>query len=142
MADTYWPRVLRGLSGARFLVFLFRQFFAGMPREPEGAAIVDGCGYASVYWRIFLPQSRPALATGFGIAFTWRWGDCTAPMLLLSNDRSTLAVAISTSYVNAQGLPVNNWIAAGTVLYVVPVLPIFLVAQRGFVAGMSTSGLT
>ncbi|MGR6974514.1 carbohydrate ABC transporter permease [Streptomyces cynarae] len=141
MVDTYWPWVLWGLSGAPFLIFLFRQFFAGMPRELEEAAIVDGCGWSGIFWRIFLPQSWPALATSFVIAFTWSWGDYIAPMLLLSNDRSTLAVAISTSYVNAQGLPVNNWIAAGTVMYVVPILLIFLVAQRGFVTGMSTSGL-
>ena len=141
MVDTYWPWVLWGLSGAPFLIFLFRQFFAGMPRELEEAAIVDGCGWSGIFWRIFLPQSWPAVATSFVIAFTWSWGDYIAPMLLLSNDRSTLAVAISTSYVNAQGLPVNNWIAAGTVMYVVPILLIFLVAQRGFVSGMSTSGL-
>ncbi|MFC7261762.1 carbohydrate ABC transporter permease [Streptomyces lutosisoli] len=141
MVNTYWPWVLWGLAAAPYLVFLFRQFFAGMPRELEEAAIVDGCGYAGIFWRIFLPQSWPVLAASFVIAFTWTWGDFIAPMLLLSSDRTTLSVAIMTSYITEGGMPVNNLLAAGSVMYVVPILLIFLVAQRGFVAGMSTTGL-
>ncbi len=141
MVDTYWPWVLWGLSAAPYLVFLFRQFFAGMPRELEEAAIVDGCGYASIFWRIFLPQSWPVLSASFIIAFTWTWGDYIAPQLLLSTDRTTLAVAVMTTYVNEAGTPVAELQAAASVMYVVPILLIFLVAQRGFVAGMSTTGL-
>jgi multiple sugar transport system permease protein len=141
MVDTYWPWVLWGLAGAPYLVFLFRQFFAGLPRELEEAAIVDGCGYTGIFWRIFLPQSKPVLAASFVIAFTWSWGDFIAPQLLLSTDRSTLAVAVMTTYVTSAGTPVAHLQAAASVMYVVPVLLIFLVAQRGFVAGMSTTGL-
>ncbi|MCX4903507.1 carbohydrate ABC transporter permease [Streptomyces sp. NBC_00878] len=141
MVNTYWPWVLWGLSAAPYLVFLFRQFFAGLPRELEEAAIVDGCGYARIFWRIFLPQSWPALAASFVIAFTWTWGDFIAPMLLLDTDRSTLAVAVMTTYVSSAGTPVNNLQAAASVMYVVPILLVFLVAQRGFVTGMSTTGL-
>jgi multiple sugar transport system permease protein len=75
------------------------------------------------------------------IAFTWTWGDYIAPQLLLSTDHSTLAVAVMTTYVSAAGTPSTNLQAAASVMYVVPILLIFLVAQRGFVAGMSTSGL-
>lgn len=141
MVDTYWPWVLWGLSAAPYLVFLFRQFFAGMPREMEEAAIVDGCGYATIFWRIFLPQSWPVLSASFIIAFTWTWGDYIAPQLLLSTDRTTLAVAVMTTYVSEAGTPVPELQAAASVMYVVPILLIFLIAQRGFVAGMSTSGL-
>ncbi|MGW1778055.1 carbohydrate ABC transporter permease [Streptomyces sp. NPDC002143] len=141
MVDTYWPWVLWGLAAAPYLVFLFRQFFAGLPRELEEAAIVDGCGYTGVFWRIFLPQSWPVLSASFVIAFTWTWGDYIAPQLLLSTDRSTLAVAVMSTYVNPAGTPATNLQAAASVMYVVPILLIFLVAQRGFVAGMSTSGL-
>jgi multiple sugar transport system permease protein len=141
MVNTYWPWVLWGLAAAPYLVFLFRQFFAGMPRELEEAAIVDGCGYGTIFWRIFLPQSWPVLSASFVIAFTWTWGDFIAPMLLLDSDRTTLSVAIMTSYITEGGMPVANLQAAGSVMYVVPILLIFLVAQRGFVAGMSTTGL-
>ncbi|MEU1160998.1 carbohydrate ABC transporter permease [Streptomyces sp. NPDC005921] len=141
MVDTYWPWVLWGLAATPYLVFLFRQFFAGLPRELEEAAIVDGCGYAGIFWRIFLPQSWPVLAASFVIAFTWTWGDYIAPQLLLSTDRTTLAVAVMTTYVTEAGQPVTHLQAAASVMYVVPILLVFLVAQRGFVAGMSTSGL-
>ncbi|GAB2965607.1 carbohydrate ABC transporter permease [Streptomyces pseudoechinosporeus] len=141
MVNTYWPWVLWGLAAAPYLVFLFRQFFAGLPRELEEAAIVDGCGYATIFWRIFLPQSWPVLSASFVIAFTWTWGDYIAPQLLLDTDRTTLAVAVMTTYVTSAGTPVTNLQAAASVMYVVPILLVFLIAQRGFVAGMSTTGL-
>lgn len=141
MVDTYWPWVLWGLAATPYLVFLFRQFFAGLPRELEEAAIIDGCGWATIFWRIFLPQSWPVLSASFVIAFTWTWGDYIAPQLLLSTDRTTLAVAVMSTYVTSAGTPVADLRAAASVMYVVPILLIFLVAQRGFVAGMSTSGL-
>jgi multiple sugar transport system permease protein len=141
MVNTYWPWVLWGLAGAPYLIFLFRQVFAGLPRELEEAAIVDGCGYAGIFWRIFLPQSWPAIAASLVISFAWSWGDFLAPLLLLSRDTTTLAVTLTTAYVNAQGLPISNLMAAGVVMYVLPPLLLFLVAQRGFIAGMSTSGL-
>jgi multiple sugar transport system permease protein len=142
MVDTYWPWVLWGLAGAPYLIFLFRQFFANMPRELEEAAIVDGCGYGRIFWRIFLPQSWPALATSLVLSFTWAWGDYIAPSLLLSTDHTTLAVAVATGYVNpSTGTPINSLIAAGAVMYIIPVLLLFLVLQKGFVTGVSTSGL-
>ncbi|MFF7311462.1 ABC transporter permease subunit [Streptomyces sp. NPDC008137] len=141
MVDTYWPWVLWGLASAPYLVFLFRQFFAGLPRELEEAAIVDGCGYGRMFWRIFLPQSWPVISASFVISFTWTWGDYIAPQLLLSSDRSTLAVAVMSAYNTPAGQPVPELQAAASVMYVVPILLIFLIAQRGFVAGMSTTGL-
>jgi multiple sugar transport system permease protein len=141
MVNTYWPWVLWGLAGAPYLIFLFRQFFAGLPKELEEAAIVDGCGYTSIFLRIFLPQSWPAIAASLVISFAWSWGDFLAPMLLLNRDTTTLAVTLTTAYVNPQGLPISNLMAAGAVMYVLPPLLLFLVAQRGFIAGISTSGL-
>jgi ABC-type spermidine/putrescine transport system permease subunit II len=135
MVNTYWPWVLWGLAGTPYLIFLFRQFFAGLPKELEEAAIVDGCGYTSIFFRIFLPPSWPAIAASLVISFAWSWGDFLAPMLLLNRDTTTLAVALSTSFVNDQGFPINNLMAAGAVMYMLPPLLLFFVAQRGFIAG-------
>jgi ABC-type glycerol-3-phosphate transport system permease component len=140
--NTYWPWVLWGLAGAPYLIFLFRQFFANMPRELEEAAIIDGCGYGRIFWRIFLPQSWPVLATSMVLSFSWSWGDYIAPSLLLSTDRTTLAVAVATLYTNpANDTPINNVIAAGAVMFIIPILVLFLIIQKGFVTGVSTSGL-
>lgn len=141
LVNTFWPWVLWGLAGSPFMIFLFRQFFAGIPREMEEAAVIDGCGYARMFWRIFLPQSWPVIAASVILNFTWSWGDFVSPALLLSQDSTTLAVAMAVGYVNQQGLPLNNLVAAGAVMYVLPVLVMFLFMQRRFVSGFTTTGI-
>ncbi|MEW2401127.1 carbohydrate ABC transporter permease [Streptomyces sp. NPDC046862] len=141
LVNTYVPWVLWGLCGAPYLIFLFRQFFTNMPKELEEAAIVDGCGQIRIFWRIFLPQSWPVIATSLILSFSWTWGDWVAPALLLDDDHTTLAVKLATGYVNQHGGMLFNLVAAGTVMYVVPVLALFLIMQRGFISGIATSGL-
>ncbi|WP_410813336.1 carbohydrate ABC transporter permease [Micromonospora sp. 067-2] len=141
MVDTYWPWLLWGAAGSAYLVFLFRQFFAGLPAELEDAAVIDGCGYVRMFWQIFLPLAKPALATSFVLAFVFTWGDWITPTLLLSQDRSTLSVAVTDLYVNPQGQPINQLMAAGAILYTLPVLVIYLFMQRSFVRGFATSGI-
>lgn len=141
LVNTYIPWVLWGLCGAPYLIFLFRQFFTNMPKELEEAAIADGCGQVRIFWRIFLPQSWPVIATSLILSFSWTWGDWIAPALLLDDDRTTLAVKLATGYQNEHGATLNNLVAAGAVMYVVPVLALFLIMQRGFVSSVATSGL-
>lgn len=124
-----------------FLVFLFRQFFAAIPAELEDAAIIDGCGYGRIFLRIFLPLSRPVLWTSFLLSFTWTWGDYIAPALFLDPDQTTLSVAIAAFYLDPHGNPDATVQAAAATLYVVPVLVIFLFAQRYFIRGVVSSGL-
>jgi multiple sugar transport system permease protein len=141
LVNTYWPWVLWGLAASPFLVFLFRQFFAAIPREIEDAAIMDGCGYGRIFLRIFLPLSRPVLLTSFLLSFTWVWGDYLAPALLLDIDHTTLSVAITKSYRDPHGIYIPTVQAAAAALYVVPVILIFLFAQRYFVRSIVTSGI-
>ncbi|MEV4197883.1 carbohydrate ABC transporter permease [Micromonospora globbae] len=141
LLNTYWPWVLSGLAGSSFLAFMFRQFFAGMPRELEDASIVDGCGYYRMFWRIFLPLSKPVLATSFVLSFVWTWGDWIMPAMLLNDEKSTLAVAVGSLYRDSAGNIVLHLIAAAAVLYSLPVLVLFLSLQRLFIRGIATSGL-
>lgn len=141
LVNTYWPWVLWGLAASPFLVFLFRQFFAAIPAELEDAAIIDGCGYGRIFLQIFLPLSRPVLLTSFLLSFTWTWGDYIAPALLLNPDQTTLSVAISAFYLDPHGNPDATVQAAAATLYVVPVLVIFLFAQRYFIRGVVGSGI-
>lgn len=141
LLNTYMPWVLWGLCGTPYLIFLFRQFFTNMPKELEEAAIIDGCGQIRIFWRIFLPQSWPVIAASLILSFTWTWGDYIAPALLLDDDRTTLSVKIATGYVNEHGSGLFTVVAAGAVMYIVPVLLLFMVLQRGFVRGVATSGL-
>ncbi|WP_126554435.1 carbohydrate ABC transporter permease [Dictyobacter kobayashii] len=141
LINTYWPWILWGLGSSPFLSFLFRQFFSSIPVELEEAAILDGCGYFRIFLQIFLPLSLPSIATAAILSFTSVWGDYITPSLFLSQNNTTLAVAMSQGYTNINGFPLNNVIAAGAVLYVIPVIILFFFAQRYFVSAIVTSGL-
>lgn len=138
---TYWPWLLWGAAGSAFLIFLFRQTFTSMPMDLEDAAIIDGCGYFRIFATIFLPLAKAVSVTGFILSFTAAWGDFIAPSLFLSQDQTTLAVGLSNGYQTSAGTPLYNALAAGAILYVLPILLLFVVAQRAFIGGFVTSGL-
>jgi multiple sugar transport system permease protein len=141
LINTYWPWVFWGLASSPFLVFLFRQFFATLPRSLEDAAIIDGAGWARIFVTIFLPLSRPVLITSFLLSFTAMWGDYIAPALLLDLDHTTLAVAITAWYQDPAGNVIPTIQAAAAVLYILPVLLIFFFAQRYFIRSSVGSGI-
>ncbi len=141
LIDTYWPWVLGGLGSSPFLSFLFRQFFSGIPVELEEAAIIDGCGYFRIFWQIFLPLSLPVIVTSLILSFNGVWGDYITPSLFLNQDNTTLSVAMSAGYTDPHGDVLTNVVAAGAILYILPVLVLFFFAQRSFVRGITTTGL-
>lgn len=134
IVGTYLPWLLWGLGGSAFSVFLFRQFFAAVPRELEEAALLDGCGHVRLFCQVFLPQAKPVLAASTVLTFSWAWGDWVAPRLLLDEDDTTLAVTVAQGYQDESGHAVESLLAAGSLLYMLPILVLFLVAQRYFVA--------
>jgi ABC-type glycerol-3-phosphate transport system permease component len=138
---TYWPWVLWGAAGSAFLIFLFRQSFSSLPSDLEDAAILDGCGYFRMFISVFLPLSKAVCVAGFILTFTGAWADFIAPTLFLSDDQTTLAVGLSHGYTTPAGTPMDNALAAGAILYILPILVLFLVLQRGFVSGFATSGM-
>ncbi|HEY9293757.1 MAG TPA: carbohydrate ABC transporter permease [Microlunatus sp.] len=138
---TYWPWVMWGIAGSAFLIFLFRQAFSNLPMDLEDAAIIDGCGYFRMFISVFLPLTKAVCVAGFILTFTGVWADFIAPTLFLSEDQTTLAVGLSHGYTTPAGTPMDNALAAGAVLYILPILVIFLVLQRGFVSGFATSGM-
>jgi len=141
LVNTYWPWVFWGLASSPYMVFLFRQFFSSIPRELEDAAIIDGAGWGRIFFRIFLPLSRPVLITAFILSFTFSWGDYIAPSLFLDLDHTTLSVAITVWYQDPHNNVIPTVQAAAAVLYVIPVLLIFLFAQRYFVRSSVGSGI-
>ncbi|GCE25159.1 sugar ABC transporter permease [Dictyobacter alpinus] len=141
MVDTYWPWVVWGLASSPFFSFMFRQFFSSIPGELEEAAIMDGCSYWRIFWQLFLPLSRPVLAIVIIFAFTGVWDDFLGPILFLNADNTTLAVAISNGYLDPQGHRADNVLAAGSLLYALPVLIIFLLTQRFLINNSASSGL-
>jgi multiple sugar transport system permease protein len=134
LVNTYWPWVLWGIAGSPYLIFLFRQFFSSIPIELEDAAIIDGAGWWRTYIFIFLPLARPALLTSLLLSFTWAWGDYLAPALLLNINNTTLAVATASGYLDPRGEGIVTVQAAGAILYLLPVVVVFLFTQRYFMS--------
>ncbi|MBO0783144.1 MAG: carbohydrate ABC transporter permease [Ktedonobacteraceae bacterium] len=141
MVGNYWPWVLWGLGASPFFIFLFRQFFASIPQELEDAAIVDGAGYFRIFWQIFLPLAGPVLVTSFMLQFVATWGDWFSPLIFLNPDNTTLGVAMAQGYSSPVNLPMQNINAAGSIIYVLPVLVIFFFAQRFYVRSLVSASL-
>ena len=123
-----------------FGIFLMRQFFRTLPIELEEAARIDGCSRLGVLVRIVLPLSGPALATLAVITFLWNWNDFLWPLVVIqSQSNMTLQLGLSTF----QGAHSTAWtlLMAGNVLAVLPMLLVFLLAQRQFVDSIAASGV-
>ena len=124
-----------------FGVFLVRQFMLRQPKALEEAALMDGAGYFKIFWRISLPQLRPALSALGIITFTQTWNSYfQAKVLLGPQDALTLPVAMDTlrGYLGAGNLSV---VMAAMSMSILPVLLLFLVAQKFVIEGITMSGL-
>lgn len=141
LTGTYWPWILWGLAGSPFHIFLFRQFFLTFPRELEEAAEVDGCTPFGIFWRIFLPNAKPVVATSFILNFVWVWGDWFTPLIFLRNDNTTVAVIINTAYKTPTGQFLTTLTLAAVVIYILPMVITFFLGQRYILQGVVTSGL-
>lgn len=137
--NTYPGLILPGIASA-FGTFLLRQYMLTLPIELEEAALIDGASRWTVFRRIVLPLSGPALAT-FGIfAFMASWNAFLWPLLVASDiDMMTLPVGLA----NLRGRFVTEWnlVMAGATVSVVPIVIVYLAAQRYVVRGIALSGL-
>lgn len=143
MVNTHWPLILVPIFGAPavFATFIMRQFFISLPVELEEAARVDGLGRFKIFWTIALPLSRPALAAVAIFTFLGSWNLYLEPIVFLSSpDRFTLPQAL-TQFTDAYGGPMWNIQLAAATMTAIPVLIVFIVAQKQFVEGLAHTGL-
>jgi multiple sugar transport system permease protein len=139
LIDTHWSLILPALVSA-FGTFLLRQFFISIPESLEDAAKMDGCTPFGVYWRIFVPLSKPAMATLGVFVFMGTWNEFVAPLVYINTqDKMTLPLGLAAM----QGMYSTNWpvLMAGTVICIMPLIVIFLLAQDFFIKGVTLSGL-
>ena len=137
--DTYQALILPAAFSA-FGTFLLRQYFLTIPRELEDAAVVDGASYWQIYSRIILPLSGPALSALAIFTFLAQWNSFLYPLVVTnSTEMSTLTVGLRT----LQGQYNTAWtlLMAGSVIALVPVLLVFIFAQRYFIKGIAMTGL-
>lgn len=139
--DTFYPLIIPAFfGGGAYNIFLLRQFFMGLPRELDEAAILDGASHATIFWKVVMPLSGPALATVGVFAFIFNWRDFMGPLLYLNdNNKQTLELGMQTYKTLAN----TQWhlIMAGSVMVMAPLLIIFIFSQRYFVKGIVMTGL-
>jgi multiple sugar transport system permease protein len=138
--NTYAPLIIPSFMVGTFGTFLMREFFSTIPIELEEAAVIDGASIFRVYWSVFLPLSLPAMTTLFLIAFINNWNELLRPVLYISNrDMRTLTMGLTTF----QGAYEAQWnlLLAGSVISILPLIVIYIAAQRYIVEGIATTGL-
>lgn len=126
--------------GGAFGTFLVRQFFLTIPDELEDAAKIDGAGPFTIFWKIFVPLGRPALATVAVFVFMNLWNDLTGPVIYLS-DIEKMTVTVGLTMFRGQYRTQWHLLMAGSVLSILPILAIYVVAQKYFVQGIALSGI-
>ncbi len=133
-------------------IFMIRQFFRTIPKELEEAAYVDGCGTLKTFVRIMLPDAKPILTSCFLFSFVWQWTDGFYSKMFLGNtqllstqlaiigDRLAVYVQRLTGTIASVGYT-NCIVSTGTLMVIVPLLILYLFAQKGFVESLSSSGI-
>lgn len=136
--NSYPALILPGLAGV-FGIFFMRQFFLGIPLELEEAAYVDGANRFRTFWSVVLPLAAPALATLAVITFLGYWNDYLWPLIVCQGEGCTLPAGLRTfqgAYTAAFGL-----LMAGATMAAIPVLVLYVVAQRWIVQSVASAGI-
>jgi multiple sugar transport system permease protein len=138
--NTFLPLIVPDFFGGSFYIFLLRQFFMTIPHEMDDAARIDGCSILGIYWRIILPQSRPALMAVGIFVFQRAWNEFMRPLIYLhSKDKWTLGLGLRV-FTGEVG---TEWrlVMAASLVVMLPVLVVFFFGQRYFIQGVVFTGV-
>ncbi len=139
MINTYAGIILPGLVSITN-IFLMKQFFETIPKDLDEAALIDGCSYFRMFWQLFLPISKPALAAVAIYTFQGSWNEFLWPVIVtVTEDMYTLPLGMAS----LKSELLTDWplLMAGTILISLPTLGIFIYFQKYFVQGVASSGL-
>jgi len=135
-------------------IYMIRQYFRGVPKELEEAAYVDGCGKLKTFFRIMLPDARAIITSCFLFSFVWQWTDSLFSSLflrsmnLLSSSVGAIPEILRGYYSNNFGRDAfpsmgyqQQLVATGMLMFIAPLIILYLIAQKGFVESISQSGI-
>jgi len=138
--DSYKALIIPAMFTA-YGTFMLRQFFMTLPKDLEDAAKIDGCGFFGIFCKIILPLSKPALATLTVFTFIGNWQSLLWP-LLVTNSIKMFTVPIGLAYFQSQYYLVNwTLLMAASAMAIVPIIIIFLFAQKFFIEGIKLEGI-
>ena len=158
LLESYWPFILMSMTGMGLknglYIYIMRQFFRNMPKELEEAAYVDGAGMLRTFAQIMLPSAVPSMVTVFLFSFVWQWTDTFYSTLFLQKTRVLASALSSVSFdvtqkiyfetgVNVALAPAISSMYTNTasLLVVLPLLILYLFAQKRFVESVERSGI-
>jgi len=141
--DSYKPLIIPSLFATdTYFVFLMVQFFRSLPRDMDEAAIIDGCGAFRRLIYILVPMLKPAIVTVMLFQFIWTGNDFLGPMIYLSSEfKFPVSIGLKISMDTSSGMISWENTLAMSVLAILPPLIVYILAQRNFVEGISTTGI-
>lgn len=139
--NTYLPMIVPAFFGSSYLIFLLRQFYRGLPKDYEEAAILDGANYFGIWWRIILPLSKPAIGAVAILSFMFHYNDFLRPLLYI-NDNLKYPLSLGLQQFRAP-FGGTQWelLMAASIVTVLPPVIVFFATQRYFIQGIVVSGV-
>jgi len=158
LIGSYWPFIISSITGmglkAGLFIFIFRQFFKGIPREIEEAALVDGAGVFKIFFNIMLPNAIPAMITVMLFSFVWQWNDTYFTTMFLESASvissqvqiagATLAsklTAASGSTGQIDPFYLSMLVNTSVLLAITPLIVLYMFVQRHFVESVERTGI-
>jgi ABC-type glycerol-3-phosphate transport system permease component len=135
------PLIIPVYFGSAFNIFLLRQYFMTISPELDDAAKIDGCGFWGIFWRIIVPLSAPAIGVVAIFQFTYDWNNFFDPLIYINSPKYfPVALGLRMLQGTLVQVPVQQ-IMAMTLVSIIPVLVVFVVAQRSFIQGIVVTGV-
>jgi multiple sugar transport system permease protein len=139
--NSYTPLILPHFFGSAYLIFLLRQFYRGLPKDYEEAALIDGANYLRIWARIILPLSLPAIGAVAILSFMFHYQDYNGPLIYI-NDQLKYPLSLGLQQFQAPfGGTAFNLLMAASLASIIPPIIVFFVAQRYFIQGIVVSGV-
>jgi multiple sugar transport system permease protein len=135
------PLILPSFLGDAFSIFLLRQFFLTIPEELSDAARVDGASEFQIMTRVIVPLAKPAIAAVALFSFLYNWNDLFAPLLFVGTNQKLWTLTIALSEFQSRHGTEWNLTMAAAILFMLPVIVLFFLAQRVFVEGVTLTGV-
>lgn len=137
--DTYFPLIVPSFLAGPFGIFLIHQYIKALPKELYESATIDGCSPPGIFFKVYLPLCKPALAALAVFTFMGAWNNTLGPLIYLQT-RSRYTLPLGLLFLKSEN-PNQALLMAGAVIITVPVVVVYLLAQKQFIQGIASTGL-
>jgi multiple sugar transport system permease protein len=138
--DSFKPLIIPNYFGSALYIFLLRQFFMTIPREMDESAYLDGASRFTIFRVILLPLSQPIIMTIIAFSFIAHWNNFFGPLLYL-NSLDKMVMSVGLAYFRDEIYTAIAQMMAASVVFLLPIILVFLLCQRAFIAGITLTGM-